>query len=318
MIGSLPEQVPYQEWQHSDFYNQQSCQSCHMPAINEPVPITRIFGVLRTGARRHQFLGGNFFLQRMLARYHDPLGLIPGAAEFSAAANRTVDFLQSKSAHVDVSTPQVRAGRLELDVAVQNFDGHKLPTAYPSRRAWLHVTVRDGNGQLIFESGALRADGSIVGNVNDMDPLRFEPHYRVIRSSDQVEIYESIMKDRNGAVTTALLNAVGYLKDNRLLPRGFDKQTASADIAVHGDALEDPAFVGGQDTVHYSVALNGAAGPYHVDAQLMYQPIGYRWAANLKTYDRAAEPARLNKYYDSMGPATAITLAQAVGVSAAE
>lgn len=318
LIGSLPEQVPYQEWQHSAFYQQQSCQSCHMPAINEPVPITRILGVLRAGARRHQFLGGNFLLQRMLARYHDPLGLIPSALEFSAAANRTVEFLQSKSALVELSTLQVRANRLELDVKVQNFDGHKLPTAYPSRRAWLHVTVREGNGRVIFESGALRADGSIVGNVNDMDPLRFEPHHREIRSADQVQIYESIMKDRSGAVTTALLDAVGYLKDNRLLPRGFDKQTASADIAVHGDALQDPAFTGGQDTVHYSVALNGAAGPYRVDVQLMYQPIGYRWAANLKAYDRAAEPARLNNYYDSMGSATAVTLAQAGAVSAAE
>ena len=35
-IGRLPEQVPYQEWLHSDFKNTQSCQSCHMPAVNEP------------------------------------------------------------------------------------------------------------------------------------------------------------------------------------------------------------------------------------------------------------------------------------------
>jgi hypothetical protein len=317
-IGSLPEQMPYQEWQHSAFNNQQSCQSCHMPEISEPVAITRIFGVLRSGARHHQFIGGNFFLQRMLARYHDPLGLIPSTQEFSAAASRTVAFLQSQSARVSVSAPQVRAGRLELQVTVQNFDGHKLPTAYPSRRAWLHVTVRDGNGRTIFESGALRPDGSIVGNVNDADPLRFEPHFREIRSADEVEIYESILGDHSGAVTTALLDAVGYLKDNRLLPRGFDKQTASPDIAVHGDALQDPAFTGGADRVRYSTALNGAVGPYRVDAQLMYQPIGYRWAANLKAYDKAAEPARVNGYYDSMGAATAITLAEDRAVSPAE
>ena len=316
VIGSLPEQVPYQEWQHSAFYNQQSCQSCHMPAIPEPVAITRILGVLRSGARHHQFIGGNFFLQRMLARYHDPLGLIPSTQEFSAAANRTVAFLQSQSARVSVGAPRIRAGRLELEVAVENLAGHKLPTAYPSRRAWLHVTVRDGNGRTIFESGALRPNGAIVGNVNDEDPLRYEPHFREIRSADEVEIYESILGDRNGAVTTALLDAVGYLKDNRLLPRGFDKQTASSQIAVHGDALQDPAFTGGEDRVRYSIALGTAAGPYHVEAQLMYQPIGYRWAANLKAYDRAPEPARVNGYYDSMGPATAITLAQASAVSA--
>lgn len=68
LIGSLPEQVPYLEWQHSDFRNQQSCQSCHMPAITQAVPITRILGMLRTGARHHQFIAVNFLLQRMLGR----------------------------------------------------------------------------------------------------------------------------------------------------------------------------------------------------------------------------------------------------------
>ncbi len=319
VIGSLPEQVPYQEWKHSAFYNQQSCQSCHMPLINEPVPITRIFGVLRTGARHHQFIGGNFLLQRLLARYDTDLDLTPSSQEFSAAAARTVVFLQSRSASLQLGTPVLRDGQLQVDVTVQNLTGHKLPTAYPSRRAWLHLTVLDHAGHTVFESGAVRADGSIAGNLNDEDPLRFEPHFSEIRSADQVQIYESILKDRNGAVTTGLLNAIGYLKDNRLLPRGFDKQTADAQIAVVGRALQDAQFVGGQDRVRYSVALGGSSGgagpPYHIEVQLLYQPIGYRWATNLKNYDTAAEPRRFNGYYDTMGPAITVTLAQATAVS---
>ena len=39
-------------------------------------------------------------------------------------------------------------------VAVENLAGHKLPTAYPSRRVWLHVTVLDGP-DVVFESGAI-------------------------------------------------------------------------------------------------------------------------------------------------------------------
>ena len=32
VVGSLPEQVPYQEWQHSAFVAEEvGCQSCHMP-----------------------------------------------------------------------------------------------------------------------------------------------------------------------------------------------------------------------------------------------------------------------------------------------
>src|SRR6266851_9339363 len=69
VIGRLPEQVPYQEWLHSDFKNTQSCQACHMPVVKEPVPITRVFGVPREGVSRHTFVAANSFMLRMLNRY---------------------------------------------------------------------------------------------------------------------------------------------------------------------------------------------------------------------------------------------------------
>ena len=47
--------------------------------------------------------------------------------------------------------------------------------------------------------------------------------------------------------------ATQYLKDNRLLPRGFDKGTAAAEIAVVGAAADDDDFVGGGDRVRYRV-----------------------------------------------------------------
>jgi hypothetical protein len=150
----------------------------------------------------------------------------------------------------------------------------------------------------------------VAGNDNDADASKFEPHYTEITSADQVQIYESILGDRNGAVTTGLLNGVRYLKDNRLLPRGFDKKTADAEIAVHGGAIDDPDFTAGGDLVRYSVPLNGASAPYTVTAELLYQPIGFRWANNLKAYD-AAEPRRFTSYYDAMAGATTTTLARA-------
>lgn len=311
VIGRLPEQVPYQEWLHSDYRGAQSCQSCHMPVVEEPAPITRVFGTPREGVSRHVFVASNFFMQRMLNRYRDALDVAAQPQELTAAADRTVSFLQRTAATVSVENVAMQAGRLQADVVVENLGGHKLPTAYPSRRAWLHVVVRGGDGRVVFESGALRPDGSVQGNDNDTDPSRFEPHYTEIRSADQVQIYESILGDATGGVTTGLLTAVKYLKDNRLLPRGFDKRTAEPDIAVQGNALDDPDFVGAGDRVRYSVAVPANAGPFAVEAELLYQPIGFRWANNLRDYNQADEPRRFTKYYDSMAAASATSLAHA-------
>lgn len=310
VIGSLPEQVPYQEWLHSDFKGMQSCQACHMPEITEPAPATRVFGELHDGLRRHTFVAANFFTLQMLNRYRDALDVAALPQELTSAANATVEFLQTRAATLRVENVNVAGDRLRAEVVVENLGGHKLPTAYPSRRAWLHVVVRDSNSRVVFESGGVKPDGSIAGNDNDADASKFEPHYTEITSADQVQIYESVLGDRNGAVTTGLLSAVGYLKDNRLLPRGFDKKTADAEVAVHGGALDDPDFTAAGDRLRYTIALNGAAGPYTVSAELLYQPIGFRWANNLKRYE-AAEPRRFASYYDAMAGAATTTLARA-------
>jgi hypothetical protein len=100
------------------------------------------------------------------------------------------------------------------------------------------------------------------------------------------------------------------VKDNRLLPRGFNKATAGADIAVHGEAREDGDFTDAGDTVRYSVPLGGATGPFEIEAELWFQPISYRWAANLRQYN-SDETRRFNAYYDSMASSSAVVLARA-------
>ena len=40
VIGELPEQVPFLEWRHSAYDREQrSCQSCHMPVVEQDTPI---------------------------------------------------------------------------------------------------------------------------------------------------------------------------------------------------------------------------------------------------------------------------------------
>jgi hypothetical protein len=312
-IGELPEQVPYQEWLASDFREKQSCQNCHMPVVEEETRIAVTLGLPREKMARHTFVGGNFFMQRMLNRFRNELDVWALPAEFEAAANRTVEHLQANTAKLSIGAVNVTANRLEADILVENLSGHKFPTAYPSRRAWLQVTVRDGANRVIFESGALNPNGSIQGNDNDADATRFEEHYTEIGNSNQVQIYEDIMVGADGVPTTGLLKAVRFIKDNRLLPKGFNKNAVDNQIAPQGSARTDADFVGGSDKVRYTVNTAGAQGPFRVEAKLWFQPISYRWADNLKSYE-AMEPQRFVRYYDAMSSGSAVAVAQAAAV----
>ena len=307
--GSLPEQVPYLEWRHSAFRTERSCQSCHMPQVAS-APITSVLGELRETVGRHTFLGGNFFVLRMLNRFREDLGVIAPAQELEAAAQGTVRQLQTETAAISITRTVRRGAVLEFEVEVRNLTGHKLPTGYPSRRVWLQVSVRDASGKRLFESGAVDPRGRILGNDNDADPLRVEPHYEEIRTAEQVQIYESMMVDSAGQITTGLLHGVSFVKDNRLLPRGFNKATAEDDIAVRGEAAADPSFTAESDRVRYVIELGTSSGPFYVDALLRFQPISFRWAENLRPYD-AAETRRFVSYYDKMAASSSVELARA-------
>lgn len=314
--GVLPEQVPYLEWLHGDNAagksDEKSCQTCHMKEAREPSPISSVVGKPRERMSRHSFRGGNFFVLKLIAANRLDVSSTAEGKDLDVSVRSTEEHLESKAARVSILHEGTSIGDsgLTVRVAVDNLAGHKLPTAYPSRRTWIHLAVKDSSGNLVFESGALEDDGSIAGNDNDDDPAAFEPHHQEITSAEQVQIYEAIMKTPAGKVTTGLLQATGYLKDNRITPRGFDKETADPDIAVHGAARADPSFAGGRDEVVYSVEVDAEKGPFEVVASAWYQPVGYRWAKNLEEYD-ADEPAAFTRMYGEMeAEDTAVLLAR--------
>ena len=307
----FPEQVPYLEWQASAYAAEEvDCQDCHMPLVGEEVPVTGVLGRARPDVSRHVFRGGNFFMQRMLNRYRDELGVVALPQELALGADRTEAHLREATVALTIAGSELRDGRLVSDVDVRNLAGHKFPTAYPSRRAWLHVTVADAGGRIVFESGAFGPDGSIAGNDNDRDPARFEPHYAEISRPDEVQIYEGVMADGGGDVTTGLLTAQRWLKENRLLPRGFDAARGGGRVAVRGAATQDPDFAAGGDRVRYDVPVDSGAGPFTVRAELWFQPIAYRWAENLAEYE-TFETQRFVRYYREMAPGSALPLAAA-------
>src|SRR6478672_6735429 len=125
VIGQLPEQMMYLEWKHSAYETEKrSCQSCHMPTVEQDMPITSVLGEPRTGLARHVFVGGNFFMLRLLNRYRVDLGVVAPTSELEASAVRTVRNLQTETALVSVERADVSGGRLEVDIAVRNLTGH--------------------------------------------------------------------------------------------------------------------------------------------------------------------------------------------------
>lgn len=288
--GTFPEQVPFLEWAHSAYGSNPSqqlpCQACHMPAASGSAAISNNPTTLdpRSPIYQHEFIGGNSLMLNMMQAHIQELGITASSDQMQSTSELTSTQLETRAAQISIVTSEISNNVLKVTLSVVDQTGHKFPTGFPSRRTWIQFTVTDSSGKIVFESGKPNADGSISGNAADTNPSAYEPHYDVITKPDQVQIYESIMSDTDGKVTYNLLRGATYLKDNRLLPRGFDKASAPADAAVYGDARNDANFVGGSDQVTYQISLSGK-GPYTVTARLLYQTVSYQFSRSFHGND---------------------------------
>ncbi|MCL2888867.1 MAG: hypothetical protein FWE65_00410 [Eggerthellaceae bacterium] len=281
----LPEQVISLEWMAWSDWSTHSCQSCHMP-VNVPLgPLASYKTEDPTQGRiaTHSFVGANSYLLKLVGS--------DGSLDKGIAA--TTEYLQSKTATLALkgSYSDASSSLLELDVLLTSLSGHKFPTGFPSRRAWLHVQVLDDSGAVLYESGAYDSKGMILDNNSDLDKSSFEPHYMVIDQPGQVQIYEAIMMDSNGNPTTNLLQGVDYLKDNRVIPTGFNKFNLRGDTAVVGEAMDDEDFIGARDTTFYKISLPAGTGNVTIKVELLYQTVGYRFMEDLLSYPSAEQQA---------------------------
>ncbi len=316
VVGEFPEQVPYLEWKHSEFgvnferrYDIDAnpgqgmiCQECHMPHSEAGGVTIARWAPKNTEKKdhfsQHHFVGGNVFMLDVLQDNITSLGLAASTEKFEDTKERTMHQLQHETAQLALTELKHRGSELTAMLQVNNIAGHKFPTGIPTRRTWIHFTVTDGAGQVIFESGKPLADGRIAGNDGDDNIMAYEEHYDMITRPDQVQIYEGVMLNTDNEVTYTLLRAASFAKDNRLLPRGFYKSAVPAEIAVYGKAVTDENFIGGSDQVTYRVSTSGHKGPFTVTARLLFTAVSYPFVKDLEKDGELFEVNRFVHLYN--------------------
>ncbi|BDQ02960.1 T9SS type A sorting domain-containing protein [Ignavibacterium sp.] len=278
IAGQFPEQTPYLEWKNSIYSAQNiQCQDCHMPVTNDPIDIATIppaHQVLRSPYWKHEFVGGNVYMLKMLRNNIDSLGITASVENFDSTIARAEYNLTQKALELEVSE-SFENDSLNIFVKLTNKAGHKLPAGIPFRRMWIHLKVIDGSNNIVFESGNWNSNGEIIGLNQD-----YEPHYDVVTDPDEIQIYEGVMIDVDGNVTNRLLRASQYIKDNRIPPLGFVSTHTSYDTtAIFGNALTDPNFNrengsdgSGSDIVTYRIpAMTNSS--YTITAEVCFQSI---------------------------------------------
>lgn len=302
----------YFEWFYSDYRQTQSCQDCHMPDAYRGARVATTSRFPRSPFAQHTFSGGNAAMLRVLKQYGEQLGVTAPDEAFGVSIGLAEELLGTGTADLKLDDARLSGSRLTADIVVESITGHKFPTGFPSRRAWLHIVITDSVGRVRFESGAVGNDGAIAGDDNDIDPAEVEPHYEAIVSADQVQVYEGILRDAAGRPTTSLSEADGYIKDNRLLPVGYEEDAPNLAVAVRGRAQDDKDFTGGSDRVQLSVDLGDAPGPFTLSVELLFQPVSFRWLEDLSAYS-TVETEQFVKYFSSV-PYTDLVASEAVDV----
>lgn len=283
----FPEQVPYLEWRNSSFNDElaspgpfaASCQDCHVPTVDEDgvtisTPISSRPRTLaaRSPVGKHVFVGANSYMLRLIADNVEWVGADATAEEILERAELTAASL-SRAADLSIEGLELADGVLRAQVQIRNQSGHKLPTAYPSRRVWLRFEVLDPDDVVLFVSGATDARGNLVdGRGARLDQTGvLLPHRDLIRSDAEVQVYQSVMQDAEGRVTSALLRATAYAKDNRLLPLGWSPEHPDAALTQAVGVEADENFGPGLDRVSYQIAA--PPGAARVRVSLYYQSI---------------------------------------------
>jgi hypothetical protein len=250
---------------------------------------------------RHLLLGINTFALEMFKQFRREQGLyaldpyLPGKfapiiSGQDLAISESVNEATTQTATVQILSAATSNGILTADVLVTNLAGHSFPSGVGFRRAFVNFQVLDSTGKELWGSGDTSPDGVILGA--NRKPLvteffnprqqTFQAHYwkgNPITNQNEVQIYEELVTDPQGQLTTSFLSLDNKVKDNRLQPQGWSTAGPFAEeTGPTGEAANDPDYTTtdspGSNTVRYEVPLTDKIkGAAVVQATLYYQTI---------------------------------------------
>ncbi|MFN0216803.1 MAG: hypothetical protein ACKVT2_21310 [Saprospiraceae bacterium] len=285
--NTFVEQATYHEWLNSRYDEQHdkiTCQACHTPQLQDEIIISAnyLFLTPKSPYGLHELAGANVTMLNLMKDNREKLEIDAKPEHFDSTIAATLRMLQHKTLDLTLQADDVNGDSMDFSLRLLNKAGHKFPSGYPSRRAWVEFEVKNEAGQTVFHSGKPNPDFSLP----DEDP-NYEPHYNTITQSSQVQIYEMVPGDVNGLFTNVLERAAHAIKDNRLAPQGFTSTDPVYDTTRIVNIGQDPDFnrasdgtegTGG-DILHFRLPNGGYTGRLSVRARVWYQSLPPRWMA---------------------------------------
>jgi len=130
IVGEIPEQVPYLEWEHSIYgdglgNDDRSCQNCHMPEADGGVIISNRPRMVseRSPFAKHHFVGGNVFMLNILKDNVSELSLTANQWHFNNTIVRTFRMLEN-AAEIKIDKISRSGESLLIDLKIINKSGY--------------------------------------------------------------------------------------------------------------------------------------------------------------------------------------------------
>ncbi|MFN3189891.1 MAG: hypothetical protein ACE361_05155 [Aureliella sp.] len=273
---------------------------------------------------RHNFRGLNMFLLEIFNQFDDVLGvrkhdyMTGSKTDMEHAANDFLRQAKRDTANISVTAEVDGQRTLRADVTIESLVGHRFPSGVGFRRAFLEFLVfdesRPDGEQLLWSSGRTNSIGIIVDA--DGQPLateffesgtdgtqQFQPHHEVIRRSDQVQIYETLLHSRSGEFTTSFIHGCTIIKDNRFLPKGWTAKGPGGGLKGHFLSATYPGPKASMDTC-YQDGSGSDSTRYEVQLPTDVNPSNVRVRATL--HYQAMPPYFLKNIFD-LSPGGAAT-----------